>query len=153
MKPSALVLALLIASTAWAVEPAERLADPALEARARSISAVLRCLVCQNESIDESHAELARDIRGLVRRKLTDGESDAAVMQAVVDRYGTFILLRPPVRRETWLLWYGPPALLLAGAAVVAVWLRRGPSSGTATQELTETEKKQLAQLTHEDGA
>ena len=153
MKPSALVLALLIASTAWAVEPAERLADPALEARARSISAVLRCLVCQNESIDESHAELARDIRGLVRRKLTDGESDAAVMQAVVDRYGTFILLRPPVRRETWLLWYGPPALLLAGAAVVAVWLRRGPSAGTATQELTETEKKQLAQLTHEDGA
>ena len=153
MKPSALVLALLIASTAWAVEPAERLADPALEARARSISAVLRCLVCQNESIDESHAELARDIRGLVRRKLTDGESDAAVMQAVVDRYGTFILLRPPVRRETWLLWYGPPALLLTGAAVVAVWLRRGPSSSTATQELTETEKKQLAQLTHEDGA
>ena len=148
-----LILALLIVSTAWAVEPGERLADPALEARARSISAVLRCLVCQNESIDESHAELARDIRGLVRRKLTDGESDAAVMQAVVDRYGTFVLLRPPVRRETWFLWYGPPALLLAGAAAVAVWLRRGPSAGAITQELTETEKKQLAELTHKDGA
>ena len=108
----ALFLLLTLTTAVPAVEPSERLPDPALEARARAIGAELRCLVCQNESIDESGADLARDIRALVRRRLTLGDSDAATIQAIVDRYGQFVLLRPPVERATWLLWFGPAALL-----------------------------------------
>ena len=95
---------------AHAVEPNERLADPALEARARAISGELRCLVCQNESIDESGADLAHDIRVFVRQRLTAGDTDAQAIQAVVNRYGQFVLLKPPVEPATYVLWYGPPA-------------------------------------------
>jgi cytochrome c-type biogenesis protein CcmH len=106
---------LLFALSAHAVEPRERLADPALEARARAISAQLRCLVCQNESIDESGADLAHDIRILVRERLTSGDTNAQATQAVVDRYGAFVLLRPPVEPATYVLWFAPPALMLLG--------------------------------------
>jgi cytochrome c-type biogenesis protein CcmH len=123
----ALLLAIILlfgAALAQAVEPGERLADPALEARARAISAQLRCLVCQNESIDESGAALAHDIRIFVRQRLTAGETDQQVVQDVVSRYGTFVLLNPPVRPATYLLWYGPPVLLLLGLCASVVWLR-----------------------------
>ncbi len=148
-----LAAALLAFSVAaHAVEPAERLPDPALEARARTIGAGLRCLVCQNESIDESGAELARDIRALVRRRLAAGDTDEAVFQAVVDRYGDFVLLRPPVRRETWLLWYGPIGLLVLGIGGAFVWLRR-PSAVPPAPDLTAEEQQRLAELMKEDQA
>ena len=102
------LLLLALARPAFAVEPRERLADPALEARARAISSELRCLVCQNESIDESGADLAHDIRMLVRERLTAGDTDAQAIQAVVNRYGAFVLLKPPVEPATYVLWYGP---------------------------------------------
>ena len=147
---SLIALTLLIPLTTHAVEPAERLPDPAMETRARAISAELRCLVCQNESIDESHADLARDIRALVRRRLTLGDSDTATVQAVVDRYGDFVLLRPPIRRDTWILWYGPVALLLTGLTAIAFWLRR-PSPTPPPTPLTEEEHHRLTTLTRED--
>ena len=113
-------LAFLLLAGAWApahaVEPGEMLSDPALEARARHISQELRCLVCQNQSIDDSNAELARDLRVLVRERLAAGDSDAAVLAFVEARYGEFVLLRPRLRWHTLLLWL-TPLLLLAGAA------------------------------------
>jgi cytochrome c-type biogenesis protein CcmH len=106
---------LLAPVAAQAVEPRERLADPALEARARTISGELRCLVCQNESIDESGAGLAHDIRVFVRQRLAAGDTDSRAMQAIVSRYGQFVLLNPPVEPATYVLWYGPPLLVAAG--------------------------------------
>jgi cytochrome c-type biogenesis protein CcmH len=149
-----IVLAVLVIPiVTMAVEPGERLPDPAMEARARAISAELRCLVCQNESIDESHADLARDIRALVRRRLTLGDSDAATTQAVVDRYGEFVLLRPPVRPDTWLLWYGPVALMFIGISAIALWLGRPGGRGVPSVPLTTDERRRLASLTREDKA
>ena len=148
-----LVSALVLSQAAVAVEPNERLADPALEARARAIGAELRCLVCQNESIDESGADLAHDIRALVRRRLTLGDTDAATIQAVVDRYGEFVLLRPPVERATWVLWFGPGILVLAGLAGAALWLRRGNTAPPPDVPLTEEEQHRLQSLVKEDGA
>ena len=113
--------ACLAAGTASAVEPDERLADPALEARARAISTELRCLVCQNQSIDDSNAPLARDLRLLVRERLTAGKSDAEVITFIADRYGEFVLLRPRFGIHTALLWLSPFLLL---AAVIAAILR-----------------------------
>ena len=101
----------------FAVEPGEMLSDPALEARAREISKELRCLVCQNQSIDDSSADLARDLRLIVRQRLTAGDSDDQVLQYVTDRYGDFVLLRPPVKPATLVLWLAPPLLLIAGAS------------------------------------
>jgi cytochrome c-type biogenesis protein CcmH len=124
---------LLLASVAaFAVEPSERLADPALESRARTISEELRCLVCQNESIDESGADLAHDIRIFVRQRLTAGDTDAQAMQAIVSRYGQFVLLKPPVEPATYVLWYGPPLLVVAGLAGSVLWLRRRQTADTA---------------------
>jgi cytochrome c-type biogenesis protein CcmH len=127
--PVLAALLLLVALAAPAVEPRERLADPALEARARSISSQLRCLVCQNESIDDSGADLAHDIRVFVRERLTSGDTNAQAMQAIVSRYGSFVLLKPPVEPATYLLWYGPPLLLAAGLAGTLVWLKRRQST------------------------
>jgi cytochrome c-type biogenesis protein CcmH len=146
----ALALILFVGHGAVAVEPAERLSDPALEARARAIGAELRCLVCQNESIDESGAELAHDIRMLVRKRLTAGDSNEAVIQSVVDRYGSFVLLRPPVERSTWILWFGPAALVLIGVIGAALWLRRSPTHVTASP-LNDEEKARLATIVQED--
>ena len=113
----AALLALLLALTpAHAVEPGEMLKDPALEARARRISQELRCLVCQNQSIDDCNAELARDLRVLVRERLAAGDSDAAVLAFVEARYGEFVLLRPPLKLHTLVLW-SAPLLLLARAS------------------------------------
>jgi cytochrome c-type biogenesis protein CcmH len=138
---------------AWAVEPGERLADPALEARARSVSAELRCLVCQNESIDESHADLAHDIRVLVRERLQAGDSDAQARQAVVDRYGEFVLLRPRVEPATWLLWFGPPALLIVGFGATVLWLRSRPASIAAPMPLSAAEQSRLTAMLRDEDA
>jgi cytochrome c-type biogenesis protein CcmH len=120
----ALLLALLLPFSAGAVQPDEMLADPALEARAREIGKELRCLVCQNESIDESNAELARDLRLLVRERIKQGESNDEVRAFVVQRYGDFVLLNPPVKPSTWILWYGPAGILLLGGVGVLLYLR-----------------------------
>jgi cytochrome c-type biogenesis protein CcmH len=123
----ALLAALLAADVAFAVEPSEVLKDPALEARARAISAELRCLVCQNQSIDDSNADLAADLRVLIRERLTAGDSDRQVIDYLVARYGEFILLRPQFNGHTLLLWLAPPAALLFGAGLaIAVYRRRG---------------------------
>ena len=112
----ALVAALLLlAAPAFAVEPGEMLADPALEARAREISKELRCLVCQNQSIDDSDATLARDLRIVVRERLTAGDTDSETVAFIVDRYGDFVLLRPPFKASTLILWIGPALILVAG--------------------------------------
>ncbi|HXT78243.1 MAG TPA: cytochrome c-type biogenesis protein [Acetobacteraceae bacterium] len=140
----------LLAAHALAVEPSERLANPALEARARAISAGLRCLVCQNESIDDSQAGLAHDIRMLVRRRLSAGDTDAQTIQAVVARYGDFVLLKPPVEPATYLLWFGPAALLGIGLAGIAVWLRRRPATVEAATPLNQMERERLDKLMNE---
>ncbi len=119
------LLLLLIAGPAFAVLPSEQLADPALEARARALSLELRCQVCQNQSIDDSNAPLAADLRRLVRERLVAGDSDAGVLDYVVRRYGDYVLLRPPMREDTALLWFGPLAILIAGGVGAFVYLRR----------------------------
>src|SRR5579884_2717033 len=109
----ALLVVLAVSSVAWAVEPDEMLTDPGLEARARAISKELRCMVCQNESIDDSQAPLAHDLRVLVRERLKAGDSDAQVMNFLVARYGEFVLLKPPLSWHTLALWGTPPGVLL----------------------------------------
>ena len=121
----ALLLSLLVALPAFAVEPHERLDDPVLEERARVLSQNIRCLVCQNESIDSSNADLAKELRVLVRERLVAGDSDEEVRAFMVARYGDFVLLKPPVKPETYLLWFGPAAILLLGTLGVGVYLRR----------------------------
>lgn len=115
-----LVAVLLALSTpaALAVNPDEMLADPALEARAREVSKELRCVVCQNENIDESNAELARDLRIIVRDRLVKGDSNEATIQYVVDRYGDYVLLKPPFKASTYALWFGPIIILLIAIGV-----------------------------------
>jgi cytochrome c-type biogenesis protein CcmH len=140
----------LVALTAHAVEPGERLADPALEARARTISGELRCLVCQNESIDESGADLAHDIRILVRQRLTAGDTNSQAIQAVVNRYGAFVLLKPPVEPATYLLWYGPPALVLFGLAGTMLWVRRRQATSVDIAPLSPDEASRLDGLMRE---
>jgi cytochrome c-type biogenesis protein CcmH len=110
-----LLCVLTVSTVALAVTPDERLADPALEARAREISQELRCLVCQNQSIDDSNASLAHDLRVIVRERLTAGDSDEQVIAYLRRRYGDFVLLNPPVEPATYVLWFGPPALLVIG--------------------------------------
>jgi cytochrome c-type biogenesis protein CcmH len=121
----AVMLALvMLAPAAQAVEPSERLANPALEARARAISQELRCMVCQNESIDESNAPLAHDLRLLVRKRLVAGDSNQQVLNYIVARYGVFVLLDPPFEPVTWLLWLGPPLLIVGAGAVLLIRAR-----------------------------
>lgn len=149
--PFLLLPLLLWASAAFAVLPSERLDDPALEARARNLSHELRCLVCRNETIDDSNADLAHDLRILVRNRLKAGDSDAQVLEFITSRYGDFVLLKPPVKPETWALWFGPAALLVLGAAGVAIHLRRR-LSGEAPAPLTEAERRRLAEILDESG-
>ncbi|MFM8800559.1 MAG: cytochrome c-type biogenesis protein CcmH [Tagaea sp.] len=144
----ALLFAAFGAAPAWAVLPHERLADPALEARARALSLELRCQVCQNQSIDDSNAPLAADLRRIVRERLSAGDSDPAVLDFVVRRYGDYVLLRPPVREDTYALWYGPFAVLILGAVGAAVYLRRRrPDAQAAAPALSEAEEKRLRAL------
>lgn len=138
---------LLLALPALAVQPDEVLRDPALEARARAISAELRCLVCQNQSIDDSDAPLARDLRILVRERLSAGDSDEEVRNFVVARYGDFVLLRPPFNWQTALLWGGPFLVLLAGIAAIVTAARRRRTEVAATAPLSDEEKARLAAL------
>jgi cytochrome c-type biogenesis protein CcmH len=140
----------LLAGPALAVQPDEVMKDPALEARARALSAELRCLVCQNESIDDSEAQLARDIRLLIRERIAKGESNDAVRAYLVSRYGDFILLKPPFKPETLLLWLSPVLALGLGAAAVVVARRRAPRS---TPRLSAEEEARLAALTDGDAA
>ena len=148
MIPAAFLF-LLAASSALAVTPQERLADPALEARARTISQELRCLVCQNQSIDDSNAELAHDLRVLVRERLQKGDSDKQVIDYVANRYGDYVLLSPPVKPTTWALWFGPAALLAVGAVAVLVFFRRraGAEVAAAAAPLSDDEKRRLAAM------
>lgn len=148
-----LSLFLLLAATlgASAVQPDEILPDPKLEARARALSAELRCMVCQNESIDDSHADLARDLRLLVRERLRAGDSDNAIRAFLVQRYGDFILLKPPFKAETLLLWAAPVLVLLAGGTAIVLALRRRWASPGAAGGLDESERKRLERLLGED--
>jgi len=132
---------------ALAVEPSEMLKDPALEARARAISRELRCLVCQNQSIDDSNADLAHDLRLIVRERLLAGDSDAQVKAYLVARYGDFVLLDPPFKAKTLLLWLGPALLLIFGAGGVATVLRRRRFAADATKPLSEAERRRLREL------
>jgi cytochrome c-type biogenesis protein CcmH len=144
-----IVLAGLAPSLARAVQPDEVLPDPKLEARARAISAGLRCLVCQNQSIDDSKAELARDLRLLVRERLNLGESDEQVRAFLVKRYGNFILLKPPLNLETALLWGMPALVLAAGGIALLFGLCRLPS--TPATPLSQAERDRLAAVLDAD--
>ncbi|TIT22412.1 MAG: cytochrome c-type biogenesis protein CcmH [Mesorhizobium sp.] len=140
-----LLLALLFAGAAQAVKPDEVLADPALEARARALSEGLRCMVCQNQSIDESDADLARDLRILVRQRLVAGDTDQQVMDYVVSRYGEFVLLKPRFNLRNVLLWGTPVLLLLVGGTFILLAARSRRS--TATAALTAEEQAALDKM------
>lgn len=134
---------------AHAVEPAERLAEPALEARARALSQELRCLVCQNQSIDESNADLAHDLRLLLRQRLGAGDTDQQALDYIVARYGVFVLLDPPFAPLTWVLWLTPPVLALGGGG----WLllrARHRRLDAAVPDLTHDESVRAARLLSE---
>jgi cytochrome c-type biogenesis protein CcmH len=150
-----LVATLAATGPAWAVQPDEVLSNPALESRARELSKELRCMVCQNQSIDDSDAPLARDLRLLVRERLVAGDSDNQVIDFLVARYGEFVLLRPRLAWRTVVLWLAPLVALLAGA--LGIWLtlrRRGPRAATAPeqpQRLSPDEEKRVRDLMEND--
>ena len=151
MRAIALILALVLAVPAFAVQPDEILDDPALEERARDLSKGLRCLVCRNESIDESNADLARDLRLLVRERLVAGDTDAEVIDFVTDRYGEYVLLRPRASGSTLLLWAAGPIMLLLAAAVGYGYLRnRATARAEAEADLSPEEKARLARILDE---
>jgi cytochrome c-type biogenesis protein CcmH len=131
MKALLLTIFILLAlqSAAFAVRPDEMLPDPALEARARAIGQSLRCLVCQNQSIDDSDADLAHDLRLIVRQRLAAGNTDEQVKRYIVSRYGDYVLLKPPFEPETFLLWLGPAILFLAAGGGVILFYRRSSAS------------------------
>jgi len=143
-----LLALLLIASAApaFAVNPDEMLKDPALESRARAISAELRCMVCQNQSIDDSNAELAKDLRLLVRKRITDGDSDQQVMSYIVSRYGEFVLLKPRFEVGTIALWLSPVLLFATGISLLATLFFR-KDAPRAVNLLSPEERKRLNQL------
>ncbi|HEU0149913.1 MAG TPA: cytochrome c-type biogenesis protein [Bradyrhizobium sp.] len=146
------VLALLAAPAVHAVQPDEIMSDPVREARARDLSRELRCMVCQNQSIDDSDAPLARDLRLLVRERIAAGDSDNQVMDFLVARYGQFVLLKPRFERETLLLWLLPPLVLVGGG--LALWLqarRRGKRNAEAAAGLTADEEARLVALMSSD--
>jgi cytochrome c-type biogenesis protein CcmH len=133
-----------------ATSPDEILADPALEERARALSQQLRCLVCQNQSIDDSDADLARDLRQLVRERLVAGDSDAEIIAFLTARYGEFVLLKPPVKPATWGLWFGPLAVLVVAAGGIVVYLRRRGPRDQAGAPLSADEQARLDALMSE---
>ena len=144
-----LLLALAAPTQVRAVEPNEMLSDPMLEARARALSKDLRCMVCQNESIDDSGAPLAHDLRVLVRERIKAGDSDQQVLDFLVARYGEFVLLRPPLSWHTLALWGLPPAVLVLGVLVILMDLRRRRTAPAqeAKANLTAAEETRLAEL------
>ena len=124
-KALVLILNLGVGAVAWAVQPDEILSDPALEARARSLSQELRCLVCRNENIDESHAQLARDLRVLVRERLQEGDSDTEALAFITARYGEYVLLMPRATGANWVLYLAGPLMLIIGAGLAFLFVRR----------------------------
>jgi cytochrome c-type biogenesis protein CcmH len=146
-----LAAAMLASSPALAVQPDEMLADPALEARARALSRELRCMVCQNQSIDDSEAPLARDLRLLVRERLKTGDSDQQVLDFLVARYGQFVLLKPRFGVDTALLWLAPMAMLVVGAGCLVAMIRRRRRAwenlSPPEPPLTEAERGRLDEL------
>lgn len=143
----ALALLLTLSAPALAVRPDEVLADPALESRAREISTGLRCLVCQNQSIDDSEADLARDLRLIVRERLVAGDTDDQVRAFLVARYGEYVLLNPVLAPHTLLLWIAGPLVLAGGAVVVFFAARRKRKVATGVSELTAEEAEALREL------
>ena len=143
---AAILFFALMPSLACAVEPGEMLKDPKLEARARALSTQLRCLVCQNESIDESQAQLAHDLRVLIRRHIMAGESNKEIKTFLVSRYGVFILLKPPLQLDTLLLWGTPILLLVIGGGAI-LWSLRHRASVPKLVSLSAAEKEKLAAL------
>lgn len=141
-----IVLWLALAGAAFAVEPGEMLDDPALEQRAREISKGVRCLVCRNESIDESNAELARDLRILVRERLVEGDTDDEVIDFLVSRYGEYVLLNPRADGVNLILWVAGPVLFLGGLAIAISYLRRR-GDGETPEDLTAEEQARLSEL------
>ena len=149
----ALVLAVLLsaATPVWAVQPDEVLADTALETRARALSAELRCLVCRNESIDESNADLAKDLRLLVRERLVAGDNDQQVMEFVVDRYGEYVLLRPTLGGSNILLWLAGPAMLLVAGIGAGLYIRGRSDAVEPDAALSTAEQARLRTVMESD--
>ncbi len=143
----AVLLTALWAAPGWTVEPDEMLGDPVLEARARALSQELRCLVCQNESIDSSNADLARDLRILVRERLVAGDSDDDVKAFLVARYGDYVLLDPPMKLTTYALWFGPALLLLLGGLGVSLFVPGARRAPGAAAPLSAEERARLDRL------
>lgn len=138
-------LLLLVALPLAAQEP--RLEDPELEARARDLQREIRCVVCQNESIDSSQAGIARDLRVLVRERLAAGDSDEEVREFLVDRYGDYVLFRPPMRADTWVLWFGPLIVLIIGAGGLAIAVVRRRRRQSVPAALEPEERARLERL------
>lgn len=151
MRPAVLTFLCLLAlpfGAAIAVEPSEVLKDPGLEARARELSKEIRCLVCQNQSIDDSNADLARDLRVVVRERLTAGDSDDQILDFLVRRYGDYVLLRPPVKASTYALWFGPIVIFILGVIGLIIFMRgRRPAAAPQVAELSDDEQKRIADL------
>lgn len=147
MKGLIVALFLVLVWPAFAIGPDEMLEDPALEARAREIGKELRCLVCQNQSIDDSDAELARDLRVLIRERLKRGDTNAEAIAFVVARYGEYVLLRPPVKPSTYLLWLGPLLILLAGGFGLGLYLRRRKQAALEVQALSPEEERRIQNI------
>jgi cytochrome c-type biogenesis protein CcmH len=136
---------------AFAIEPSERLADPGLEARARALSQELRCLVCQNQSIDDSGADLAHDLRVLLRERIAAGDSDRQALLYIVNRYGDFVLLKPPVEPATYLLWFAPAILIVFGGSGIWLYLRHRRAEAEPGP-LSPEEKRRVDALLREEG-
>jgi cytochrome c-type biogenesis protein CcmH len=149
-----LAVSLLAPTVSWAVQPDEMLPDPVLEARARALSKELRCMVCQNESIDDSDAPLAHDLRVLVRERLKAGDTNQQVQDFLVARYGEFVLLKPPLSWHTVALWGLPPAALLIGGFIIVFDLRRRRKIIPTTEErLSSSEEARVAELLRDNSA
>ena len=146
------LFSMLAVTAAFAAEPDEVLADPALEARAVKIDAQLRCVVCQSQSIAESNAPLAKDLRILVRERLTEGDSDAQVIAYMVERYGDYVLLKPPVQGNTYILWAFPILALSAGAAGAFMFLRSTKKAPLVADPLSDDDEDAIAAILEERG-
>lgn len=146
-----LAMLLFGAAAGWAFQVDQPLDDPALEARALHLHQQLRCLVCQGQAISDSNAELARDLRQIVRERIAAGETDAQVKQYLVARYGDFVLLNPPVKASTYVLWFGPALILLLGAAGVFFLLRRSRGRAVAAAPLSADERRRVEALLDDD--
>lgn len=145
------MILMLVAAPVWAVQPDEILEDPALEQRAREISKDLRCLVCRNESIDDSNADLARELRILVRERLVEGDSNTQAVSYIVDRYGEYVLLRPQRTGSNLVLWLAGPAMLLLALVMAWVYLRRRSTAPVTVEKgLSDEEKERLSKILEE---